>query len=59
MSSIESAAEHEHRPAPGAVVDARSGYRHVSTCTCGVRIVAVTPGRMYGEWRILIDEPTP
>ena len=51
MSTIESTEEHEHRPARGAAIDARSG-QHVSRCSCGLRIVAVTPGSAYGEWRI-------
>ncbi len=54
MSTIESTEEHEHRPARGAAIDARSGQQ-VSRCSCGLRIVAVTPGSAYGEWRI-VDE---
>jgi hypothetical protein len=53
--TIETSEEHEHRPVPGSTIDARSG-QHVALCTCGLRIFALTPGHIYGDWRPLVEE---
>ena len=57
MSRIEHGQEHEHHPAPGAVIDARSG-QHLSRCSCGLTIVALTPGSAYGDWLPYYPETT-
>ena len=58
MSTIEHTHEHEHHPARGATIDARSGA-HVSHCECGLAIVAVTPGHQGGEWRLYLEPEAP